>query len=83
MTELDKIILDKLDVIQKDINEIRVNVAVHEVKIGRSSAFFGAVSGLVVAVLTGVIVNYTTNTREIEHPKVIYKEELKKDEAAL
>ena len=79
MTELEKIILEKLDIIQKDVNEIRVNVAVHEVKIGRSSAFFGALSGLIVAVLTGVIINYTTSTREIEHPKVVYKEELKKD----
>ena len=79
MSELEKIILEKLDNIQKDINEIRVNVAVHEVKIGRSSAFFGAISGLVVAILTGVIINYVSNPLDTAQPKVIYKEELKKE----
>lgn len=79
MSELEKIILEKLDNIQKDVNEIRVNVAVHEVKIGRSSAFFGAISGLVVAILTGVIINYVSNPLDTAQPKVIYKEELKKE----
>ncbi len=58
---------------QEDINEIKVSLAVHEVKIGRSSAFYGAVSGLVVAVLTAVIVNFTVNQSKTDQPKVIYK----------
>ena len=63
----------------KEVAELRTELAVHDVKIGRSSSFYGAVSGLIVAVLTGVIINYATNTKEIGHPKVIYKEELKKE----
>ena len=79
MSELEKIILEKLDNIQKDVNEIRVNVAVHEVKIGRSSAFFGAISGMVVAILTAVIINFVSNPNEIQ-PKVIYKDKTTKIE---
>ena len=63
----------------KEVAELRTELAVHDVKIGRSSSFYGAVSGLIVAVLTGVIINYATNAKEIGHPKVIYKEELKKE----
>lgn len=63
----------KLDKMQETLNELNTKVAVHEVKIGRSSAFYGAVSGLFVAILTGVIINYVSNPMEIQ-PKVIYKD---------
>ena len=66
----------------KEVAELRTELAVHDIKIGRSSSFYGAVSGLIVAVLTGVIINYVSNPKEVQ-PKVIYKEELKKDETAL
>ena len=79
MNDLDKIILEKLNVIQSDITELKVNQAVHEVRIGRSSAFFGAISGMVVAILTAVIINFVSNPNEIQ-PKVIYKDKYPKIE---
>ena len=65
----------KVDILEHKINEINIGFAVHEVKIGRSSAFFGAVSGMVVAILTAIIINYATSGE----PKIIYKEEKKND----
>ena len=72
-----------IDNLGADVGELKTNVALNSHKTGRISAFFGALSGMLVAILTAVIINYTTNTKEIEPPKVIYKEELKKDEATL
>lgn len=81
-TSVDEILLNKLDKLESKIdglretvNDIRIEQAVHEVKIGRSSAFFGALSGFVVAILTGVIINYVSAPIETKQPKVIYKEE--------
>lgn len=79
MNDLDKIILEKLEVIQSDITELKVNQAVHEVRIGRSSAFFGAISGMVVAILTAVIINFVANPNELQ-PKVMYKDKSPKVE---
>lgn len=66
----------KVDILETKINNISIGVAVHEVKIGRSSAFFGAISGMVVAILTAVIIHYVT--APAEEPKIIYKEEPQK-----
>ncbi len=59
--------------LKEAINLVRIDMAVHEVKLARSGAFYGAMSGMVIAVVTALIINFTTNTTEVEHPKVIYK----------
>lgn len=65
--------------LSNDVSSLKTNVALNSNKIGRSSAFFGALSGMVVAVLTGVIINYVSNPLEL-HPKVIYKDNTDKIE---
>ena len=63
----------------KEVAELRTELAVHDVKIGRSSSFYGAVSGMVVAIITAVVINYVSNPTEIQ-PKVIYKDKTTKIE---
>lgn len=82
----DEMMLDKLnklelkvDSMQEMLSDVRVNMAVHDVKIGRSSAFFGAISGMIVAILTAVIINFVANPNEVQ-PKVIYKDKTPKIE---
>lgn len=65
----------KFDILEEKINAINISLAVHEVKIGRSSAFYGALSGFLVAILTGVIINYVSAQQEAVTPKIIYKQD--------
>lgn len=67
----------KLDSMQSSVNQLKIEQAVHEIKINRSSAFFGSISGMLVAILTAVIINYVSSPKEIT-PKVIYKNEPQK-----
>ena len=64
----------------KEVADLRTELAVHDVKIGRSSSFYGAISGMVVAILTAVIINYAINPSELQQPKVIYKDKAAKIE---
>lgn len=84
--DVDKILIERLDKLESKIdsigdtiNELKVDQAVQEVKIGRSSAFYSSLVGMVVAILTGVIINYVSNPTEIQ-PKVIYKDKTPKIE---
>ena len=61
------------------MTQMRIDMAVHEVKLARSGAFYGAVSGAVLAVLTGVILNFATSSKETVNPKIIYKDEPRKE----
>lgn len=72
----------KIDSMNETLSDIRVEQAVHEVKIGRSSAFFGAISGMLMAIVTAAIINFTITPSKTDQPKVIYKEK-KKNEATL
>jgi len=71
-------IKDDVGSIQEDISNIKTSLAVHDVKIGRSSGFYGAVSGMIVAIVTAVIINYVVISKNTPQPKVIYKEEVEK-----
>ena len=55
--------------------QIRIDMAVHEVKLARSGAFYGAVSGMIIAIITALIINFATSSHATEQPKVIYKDE--------
>ncbi len=55
--------------------QMRIDMAVHEVKLARSGAFYGAVSGMIIAIVTALIINFATSSQKTESPKVIYKEE--------
>ncbi len=57
------------------IVQMRIDMAVHEVKLARSGAFYGAVSGMIIAVMTALIINFATTPKESTPPKVIYKEQ--------
>lgn len=64
----------------KEVSELRTELAVHDVKIGRSSSFYGAISGFIVAVVTGVVINFVISNSETSQPKVIYKDKSPKIE---
>ena len=66
--------------LSKEVANMRTDLAVHEVQIGRSSSFYGAVSGMVVAIITAVIINFVTKTSDNDKPKLIYKDESNKIE---
>ena len=57
------------------IQDMRIDMAVHEVKLARSGAFYGAVSGMVIAIITALIINFATSPHTTEQPKLIYKDE--------
>lgn len=67
---------------KEEVQNLRISLAVHEEKIGRAGAFYGAISGMVIAILTAVIINYVIVPKEPKHPKVIYKEKTKNEREA-
>ena len=84
-TEEGKMVLSKLESLENKassmestLNDLKIELAVHNVKIGQSSAFFGAISGMIIAILTAIIINYATSIKESNSPKVIYKQDLPK-----
>ena len=64
----------------KEVQEMRTDLAVHEVQIGRSSSFYGAISGMIVAIITAVIINFVVSSDNNNQPKVIYKDKTPKIE---
>ena len=84
--EYSKLVLAEIERLDESVKEtkdeiqnLRVSLAVHEEKIGRAGSFYGAVSGMVVAIITAVVINYVIAPIEPKHPKVIYKEKTKNE----
>jgi len=86
-SEYSKLVINKLEEFDNDIkdlrqkiSELKIDIAIHNERIQRASGFWGAISGMVVAILTAIIINFVIN----DEPKVIYKEDtkviIKKDE---
>ena len=82
MNELKRSIEDNTEsasLLKEILTQVRIDMAVHEVKLARSGAFYGAISGAVLAVLTAVIINFATTSKETINPKIIYKDDYRKE----
>lgn len=57
------------------ISQLRIDMAVHEVKLARSGAFYGAVSGIVIAIVTTLMINFAISSTDKALNTVVYKED--------
>ena len=80
--ENSKLVLNQLEsistrigVLENTIHSIKIETAVQNEKISRSSGFISAITGAIAAIVTGAIINYMVVSTE---PKVIYKEKSEK-----
>jgi len=59
--------------LEKEVSNLKIEIAVHSQKMTTASGFWGAISGMIVAILTAIIINYVVK----EQPRVIYKDDNK------
>ena len=81
--EYSRLVMNKLEEFDTDIkglrneiSDLKVDIAIHNERIKRASGFWGAISGMIVAILTAIIINFVINSQD----NVLYKEDLRKKE---